>query len=342
MKRLPVLQTVARAANRGLIRATFGAGPIGSIASRAAGAISSVREGFASLRWPSRPESINLELTAICDARCIHCPRHDMDRSQRPMNFQLFKRIIDQAAELRVPTITPNGFGEVLTMRNLADYIAYIRSKTHRFHILVNTNGQRLDEEKRRLFLDHEVDLLNITLDGATPETFDKIRDQLSLTQIEENIHAFLEERRRRGAALPKLRIGIIVIPQNEHEVAQVLEKWRNVADYVGAGGFTNRAGSLDEKFGGHGGQSEPARACVLPFQDLNIWADGRAVLCCDDWNEEHRVGDLNVSSLEEVWHGEILRHARKLHSEGRGQELDICSRCNLWRPPAPGTRLWV
>jgi MoaA/NifB/PqqE/SkfB family radical SAM enzyme len=342
MKRLPVVQAVARAANRSLLRPTTKDGLLAGLAHRASAAVSTAREGLASLRWPARPESINMELTAICDARCVHCPRHEMDRSQRPMDFDLFKRIIDEAAELKVPTITPNGFGEVLTMRNLSEYIGYIRSKAHRFRIIINTNGQRMDEEKRRLFLDYEIDLLNITLDGATPETFDGIREKLSLVQIEENIHALLAERRRRGAALPKLRIGIIVIPQNEHEVTQVLDKWRNVADYVGAGGFTNRAGALDGKFESHRESNGHARACVLPFQDLNVWADGRAVLCCDDWNEEHRVGDLNTSSVADVWHGELLRHARKMHAEGRGDELEICARCNMWRPPTAGARLWV
>jgi radical SAM protein with 4Fe4S-binding SPASM domain len=143
----------------------------------------------------------------------------------------------------------------------------------------------------------------------------------------------------------------MIAIPQNMHEIPALLDKWRGVVDYVGVGGYTNRAGSLDEQHiwdaptPDAGGEAStpaqpPAHHCVLPFRDLNIWADGRAVLCCDDWNEEHVVGDLNSQSLSEIWRGEALRHARSLHKLGRGNELEICSRCNMWRQ-APGARLW-
>lgn len=38
-----------------------------------------------SRQWPSRPQTINFEITAACDARCIHCPRHLMDRPMRAM-----------------------------------------------------------------------------------------------------------------------------------------------------------------------------------------------------------------------------------------------------------------
>jgi len=257
------------------------------------------------------------------------------------MDLGLFRRIVDEAAELRVPDICPNGVGEALTLRNLEDYLAHIRGHAHRFAIRLNTNGNRMDEEKRRLFLDYEVDLINVTIDGATAATFESIRERLNFAQIEENVHALLAERQKRGAKVPKVRVGIIVIPQNVHEVPLVLEKWRGVADYVGAGGFTNRGGSLDESFAAHT-HVTGVRSCVLPFRELNIWADGKAVLCCDDWNEEHTVGDLNVSSVKDVWHGAELKHARHMHAAGKGGSLSLCSRCNYWREPGALTRLWA
>ena len=79
----------------------------------------------------------------------------------------------------------------------------------------------------------------------------------------------------------------------------------------------------------------------VLPFKDLNIWADGRAVLCCNDWNEQHPVGDLNTQSLAEIWQGAALAEARRLHREGKGAELPICASCNYWQEPTRGLALW-
>jgi len=58
-----------------------------------------------SRRWPSRPQTINFEITAACDARCIHCPRHEMERPMKAMPLDLFRRMIDQAAALQVPNL---------------------------------------------------------------------------------------------------------------------------------------------------------------------------------------------------------------------------------------------
>ena len=133
---------------------------------------------------------------------------------------------------------------------------------------------------------------------------------------------------------------------QNQHEAGMLLDKWRPLVDYVGIGGFTNRAGSLDvSAFAGSSGPTEALRpmipACVLPFREMNVWADGKAVLCCDDWNEEHVVGDLSRESLRDIWHGEALQRARDLHIRKRGADIGICGKCSMWREPSHGARLW-
>jgi MoaA/NifB/PqqE/SkfB family radical SAM enzyme len=347
VRRLPILDGL-RSRVGDLVRQTLERAPLPPEARRA---LQNAKEVGRSLRWPQRPDAINIEITSICDARCIHCPRHEMERQQRPMDIGVFKKLVDQAAELGVPDLCPNGFGEILTMKSFDEHFSYIRSKGHRFRILVNSNGFRLDDTKIESFLRHEVDHLNITLDGATAETFEKIRVRLKFNQIEDNILRLIKRRDELGMRVPKIRVGMIAIPQNQHEIPAHMTKWRGVADYVGVGGYTNRAGSLDAKGIFAANENAPtnvqaiettrARACVLPFRELNIWADGRAVLCCDDWNEEHVVGDLNKQSLSEIWHGEALRTARMLHKSGHGSEIDICSKCNMWRESS-GARLWT
>ncbi len=87
------------------------------------------------------------------------------------------------------------------------------------------------------------------------------------------------------------------------------------------------------------GGRNGIHESTSLP-SEMNVWADGKAVLCCDDWNEEYAVGDLSSDTLTQVWHGEKLRAAREKHIAGRGAEVSICGKCNLWRE-SRGARLW-
>jgi len=267
-----------------------------------------------------------------------------MDRPMRAMDLELFKRMIDDAAILGVPELYPNGYGEILTLKNLEDYLTHISSKKHRFKVMINTNGYRLTDEKIASFIDHKIHMLNVTIDGATAETAQAVRVGLKTDVIEDNIRRLLAARKARGASYPLVRVGMVLIPQNAHEATPFVEKWTGKVDFVGFGGFSNRAGSL----GGFGDaskwdQNHGARAscCVLPFRELDIWSDGKAVLCCEDWNEEHVVGDLRQQTLREIWHGPELARARRLHARGRGDGIPICAKCNLWRPVQPGMKLW-
>jgi MoaA/NifB/PqqE/SkfB family radical SAM enzyme len=292
-------------------------------------------------KWPRRPQQLIFEITGACDAKCIHCPRQAMDRPKRQMKMELFRRMIDQAAAMRIPDLVPNGYGELLLINNLGEFLDYISSKQHRFRLIINTNGHMMSEEKTELFLKHRVRLLNITIDGATAETAQTVRVGLSTQRIEDNIHRLLALRKARGLAHPKIRVGMVLIRENIHEAEQFLKKWQGVADYVGLGGFSTRSGGVSQPEVESSGVHEK-HPCAIPFRELNIWSDGKAVLCCEDWNEEHVVGDLNTQTLQEIWHGTVLREARRLHRQLQGEQLPLCAKCNSWRKPSAGARLWV
>jgi hypothetical protein len=253
-----------------------------------------------SRKWARRPQQIDFEITAACDARCIHCPRLDMDRPMKAMSMDLFRRMIDQASEMRVPYLCPNGYGEICTLPHstLEQYLEYMTSRVRPFKILINTNGNRMDAERSSLFIRHQVHLINVTIDGATAKTAESIRLNLSFDKIEANIKELIRLRNAAGQRRPKVRVGMIVMPQNRGEIDQFVARWQGVADYVGMGGFSTRLESVRQSsfdlVPSEGKRPPAPKACLLPFKELSIWADGKAVLCCEDWNEELIVGDLN------------------------------------------------
>src|SRR5262249_10227943 len=161
-------------------------------------------------------------------------------------------------------------------------------------------------EDRSALFIKHGVRLVHVTIDGATAATAEAIRKDLSFDRIEANIKRLLAMRNAAGKKYPKVRVGMVELPQTIPEIKPFRERWQGVADMVDVWGFTSRLGSVSGAVGEPnliqlGAPSEPERpasACVLPFSHLSIWADGKAVLCYDDWNEEFVVGDLNSQTL--------------------------------------------
>jgi MoaA/NifB/PqqE/SkfB family radical SAM enzyme len=257
----------------------------------------------------------------------------------KPMELPLFRKIIDEAASMGVPEVVLNGYGELLTLQNLEDYLKYIRSKKHRFFITINTNGHRMDFSKRKLFFNYKVDMINICLDGAKHSTIAAIRRNLDPARTERNVLDLLEEKKTTKGFAPKVRLGLVKIAINAHETEEYLEKWNNKADIVGVDCSSNRGGSVDEDL--VKGTAMGSSTCALPFHTLNVWSNGQCVICCNDWNAELTVGNLETQSIHDAWSSKAFMLIRRAHSAGRGDIISICAKCNFWNEPKPGQRLW-
>jgi MoaA/NifB/PqqE/SkfB family radical SAM enzyme len=78
----------------------------------------------------------------------------------------------------------------------------------------------------------------------------------------------------------------------------------------------------------------EPVRrACAFPFLSLYVCSDGTALACCNDWSRGTRVGNLNRSTLSEVWGGPEMILLREMHLAGRQGEVSSCANC-VMQPP--------
>jgi hypothetical protein len=284
-------------------------------------------------RYLSRPEELDIEVTSSCDADCIMCPRRGMTRAQGPMRLPLFQKIVDEAVDLGIPELVLNGYGEISTLRNHREYIGYIRQKSARIRITINTNGMRMDEAVATTFVDYAVDVVNVALDGATAATFEAIRKELKLDTVEANLHRLLAIRNARQRTRPIVMTHLIHMPQNAHETDLFLKKWTGVVDFAGIAGLYGRAGAVPLTIRGTKSGYVP---CFLPWRQMPVLSDGTVALCCDDWDGQAAAGNLNTQTIREIWNSEARQALRQLHLDGRASEIPICAAClTPRRPPA-------
>ena len=76
---------------------------------------------------------------------------------------------------------------------------------------------------------------------------------------------------------------------------------------------------------------------CYRLWLTFTVLWDGRVSLCCADFDGRTILGDLNTSTIKEVWNSEPFRHVRRQHLESGGP--DICRACDLPRKDSP---LWI
>jgi MoaA/NifB/PqqE/SkfB family radical SAM enzyme len=172
---------------------------------------------------PARPfEAFQVEVTSRCNLKCVMCPVTVL-ADQWPsydMSWPTFERIA--AAFERVRWVYLQGWGEPLLHRRLLDMIE--RAKGAGCQVGFTTNGTRLTQQTAEQLLDRGLDLLAVSIAGATAATHEQIRVGSDFGRLIENVRRFVALRNERRSARPKVEIFFLMTPANLGELPAAVE----------------------------------------------------------------------------------------------------------------------
>lgn len=114
------------------------------------------------------------------------------------------------------------GWGEPLLNPRLFDMIKVAKDAGCR--VGFTTNGTLLDSVTSQRLLDLDLDLLAVSVAGATPQTHAAIRVGSDLLQILNNLRRLLDLRARRKVPHPKVEIFFLMTKTNMAELPAVVE----------------------------------------------------------------------------------------------------------------------
>ena len=142
------------------------------------------------------PLCIDLEVASVCDLACPHCYRQYIATPDKLMSKELAFKLIDQLAELKVPSVKFNWRGEPLMNKNLPDIIDYAKQNGV-LETIINTNATYLKGNYADELISSGLDLLIYSFDGGSKKTYDKLRPgrfkKNSFEDIIKNITEFHE-----------------------------------------------------------------------------------------------------------------------------------------------------
>jgi radical SAM protein with 4Fe4S-binding SPASM domain len=279
-------------------------------------------------RAPGMPEIVQIESTNICNAKCVFCPRDDMHRKQGIMSVELFQKIVDEAAELGITHIRMHNYGEAFIDKRLVEKVRYAKQKGIQ-EVGVISNGSLITEKVARGMIEAGLDAINISVDASGKEVFESTRIGLKYDKVIANIERLVRLRAESGMRRPKLILSF-VRQNNSADEQAFIEHWRTIADKVHVTDLHNWAGTLNT-------ESDVNYPCYRPWLTFTVLWDGRVSLCCADFDGRNVLGNLNTSTIQEIWNAEPYRNARRQHLESGGP--DICRSCDLPRKDSP---LWI
>jgi mycofactocin biosynthetic radical S-adenosylmethionine protein MftC len=310
----------------------------------------------------SAPVNVTWEITGLCNLSCAHCLSADIRNGiTHDLDFGQCVRLMDELDRLKVFQINFGG-GEPFLREDFIDILDYAHSK--RITTCVSTNGTVLDDglvQKLKL-----MDLLyiQVSLDGASPETNDQMRGEGTYKQILSGIELLA----RHG--IPHLSINTVVTRINFREIDQL----NDVAKQFGAKTRLSRfrpTGSgkkaweeyhldktqllgVSEYLSSHRDvltgdsffsiTSEDRRdlglnMCGAARMTCSVSPDGRVYPCAFLQDHRFMAGNATEESFESIW---LDSRAMNMIRAIRIQSCECCSRFNLCHGGCPAVAYFL
>ena len=254
--------------------------------------------------------TVNIELTSRCNKACSMCGRRKLERDHPElatwgdMEWPLVESIAKQVPADIVIQFHWNG--EPLLYPNFGKAVALFEKNIR----CMDTNGKLLMEKADEII--GNLDTLTVSVVQDDPEGDEQY----------ETVREFLL---RKGTAPPMLIYRLL----GRIKKAQ---RWYNLAGTVATRILHSPMGSY-------------AYEKPVTVPEIGICQDLLTHLAIDrygwvspcvrfDPKGEHRIGNLNVYPLYDIWHGKIRRDYVELHKQGWRALLPFCSKCDYWGCP--------
>jgi len=170
---------------------------------------------------------VYIEPTNICNMNCSTCMRNVWEMSLGRMSADTFELIISSLKDFDpLPTIFFGGIGEPLSHPELIEMVRQVKSLGARVELI--TNGTLLDEELSTRLIEVGLDMLWVSIDGATPESYADVRLGDALPQVIENLQR-LQSLRQAFYSFsahnnPDLGIAFVAMRRNITDLPAVLQ----------------------------------------------------------------------------------------------------------------------
>lgn len=306
------------------------------------------------------PVEILIKTTLNCNHYCPKC-LHGVGifpiGTQYNMSFETLKKVLDEGKEKGLQSVVFTG-GEPTMHPQIMDFIAYAGQLDFP-DISMVTNGSKLTDKLIACLIANGVTRINVSVDAITGETYQKVRGIDHLERVTAGIERLLQKRKELGSALPLLSISFVLSEENDHELDEFLERWKDRAD----GGikiypFKNVFSIVDAEFSktyGAGKKSlsdldsttlpvplskdipivsEYSVECTSPWYRCHVGINGELQACTTQGFCDHPdmvMGNIHDSTFEDVWKGErwsALRDIVIAKEFDRHPVCKVCQRC--------------
>lgn len=300
-------------------------------------------------------QSLQVEVASVCNLRCPQCFQyvdgHKSGFFSRALWDEKIHPCLGQLRDIHLV-----GIGEPLLSKDFFYFVEDAGKSKVRVH--TTSNLQLLTESIAEKLVATGVQELSFSCDGATRETYEKIRVRGDFGKLQSALQWINQFKANYQSPFPRLILNFGALKSNIHELPQVVAFARDhgveliiayhdviyrealkeeslfhfqeisdrffqeavrMAEKAGIQMFTPGLFSQPRKY------KNPRPYCGYPYSHLYVYSDGRVGPCCMDFPNRMQLGDLNRSTLEEIWNQTPILALRR---ELLNQPSETCQYC--------------
>lgn len=291
---------------------------------------------------PDFAHTVTLEFVNRCNLTCGMCYVANHAFAKSTLKIETVKDLIDQVAAEGTTGLLLGVGSEGLLYKGIEEVIQYAKDSGV-MDVILMTNGTLLTPEFSEFLVRQEVSRVCISVDAATPETYEIVRGKNELDRVEKNIKGLAAARKKLDSALPIVRLSFCVVEENRHEQVDFREKWREIVDYIDFQKVNdlNYVGREDEAdIPDTESENEDKPFCTKPFGYLNVWSNGDISPCCTFYGKSLAFGNIKENTLAEVYDGEKMADLRDQFL-GKKKLNRVCQVCLASRDNLIGDEVW-
>lgn len=286
------------------------------------------------------PSQLIVDATEICNLACVHCPHPQFKTSEhyagRALEQELNAKLVDEVHKHGrgiTQYIRYASSGEPLAHKFIFEMIEYAVRNSD-VAVTLTTNGKTLDERRAERLLETGIDVVDISLDAFTPETYAKIRVGGNLNITRRNVINLIEKARR-GRRKTRIVVSYVEQPLNRNETADFERFWKdNGAEHVVIRRLHSASGAKTELADVEriSASMEPRRPCLYPWERIVLSPGGDLKFCPSDWVHGSVIADYRSTTIYETWHSEFYRNLRDAHLSNVFERHKFCAQCPDWK----------
>lgn len=287
------------------------------------------------------PRSIQIECTTRCNLKCTMCEIAYWSEKGGDLKAANLRQLLMHLPRLKRVDLT--GIGEALMNRGFFEALELL--KAHGLYVTLNDNFTLMTEAAARRIIGLGVDQIFLSLDGATKETYEKIRIGADFDKVVANARRLIRLKKDLRKKRPEVKINAVVCSTNYRELPAIVALAHDLGigmvQFVNVITFEHTAdletttlrreihGKFDEALEAARQlgvlvkielfEKQPVQRCDFPWKRNFVTYDGFVHPCCYTTQSGDRaaqngrsLGNLLGRSFSELWNSRSYSDFRK------------------------------